>query len=138
MSKNDNLELNEKHILGGWCEAVCTATLIKAGYLVFNNVMSSGPIDLICVHPSRGIFLIDVKMDSLRRTRRKGKIRSRKPYRITRPLKPMQKLMRVRIAYVSRDGKIDIRPRIPGVADATQMQEHQHEVQIIKQEHEPS
>lgn len=127
---------NEKHLIGGWAEATCTARLMEAGYLVFNNVMSTGPIDLICVHPRHGVFLIDVKAESKRSAKRANKKISRNKYRIHRPLKPLQKLMRVRVAYVSRDGEIHVVPIIPGLADVTEKKEHQHGVQIIKQEQE--
>jgi hypothetical protein len=127
---------NQKHLTGGWAEAVCTAKLMKAGYLVFNNVMSTGPIDLICVNPRYGIYLIDVKAESKRPNKLTDQTYSQNKYRIHRPLKPLQKLMRVRVAYISKDGEIHIVPPIPGLADATTNKEHPNGVQIIKQEHE--
>lgn len=126
---------NEKHLRGGWAEAICTARLIEAGYLVFNNVMSSGPIDLICVHPRYGIYLIDVKAESKRPARRGEKL-SKNKYRIHRPLRPLQKLMRVRVAYVSKGEEIHIVPPMRGLAGVTNLKEHQNGVQIIKQEPE--
>jgi Holliday junction resolvase-like predicted endonuclease len=109
------MEFNPQHMKGGWGEAMVTAFMLQRGWMVFNNVMSSGPIDLIAVHPTHGVAMLDVKIDTKRPKYYENGNRSKKGYRIYRPLKPLQKWLRVHTAYVGEEGDIQMVPPVEGI-----------------------
>lgn len=108
------MEFNDKILKGGWAEAVATARLFEVGYMVFNNVMSSGPVDLIAVHPEYGVYALDIKVDGTRRVKHASGNYSRRKHRIHRVLKPLQRHLRVRIGYVTPEYKLEVVPPLPG------------------------
>ena len=77
--------------------------LIKKGYYVFMRKQEGVPIDLVAVNKKSGkVLKIDVKSVSFRKT---GKIGTK----INRILKPHQKQLGVKIMYVHKNGKCNLK-----------------------------
>ena len=112
------MKFNEGHLKGGWAEAVATAYFLQNGFMVFNNVMAAGPIDIIAVPPKLGAFLLDIKLEGKRRITHANGNRSKNSYRINRPLKPIQKWLRVHTVYVNAITGVKIVPPIKGLDGA--------------------
>jgi hypothetical protein len=97
-----------KHQKGAIAELVVAEHMVAQGYYVFSPVVSQqGPVDIICVNDDGDIILIDAKYDSQRINPGRNK-----PARIHRTRNEVQKLLGVRIAYVSADRKINFVPAI--------------------------
>ena len=96
------------HKRGTRSELIAAAHLIELGYYVFSPVVhQQGPIDLVAVDTEGKITLLDVKTNCERViTGRK------KPARIYRVRSPLQKVMKVSLAYVSEDNTVHFVPAI--------------------------
>jgi len=95
-----------KHLKGAAAELIVSEYMVTKGYYVFSPVVhQQGPIDIICVNDDGDIVLIDAKYDSQRIN--PGR---KKPARIHRTRNEVQKLLGVRIAYVTKNKDIHFTP----------------------------
>jgi|DEB0MinimDraft_3_1074331.scaffolds.fasta_scaffold00269_20 Holliday junction resolvase-like predicted endonuclease len=92
--------MNGKHQRGQISEAICALHLSRRGWWVFAPIFAlSGPVDLVAVHPRGYVALVDVKTDSRRRLAGRSNT-----YAISRVRSPLQKRLRVLLAYTSDEG----------------------------------
>ena len=89
---------NWRQTTGDVCEAILIEYLLRKDLWVFTPFNNQGPVDVIAVSPSGKLYLFDAKAD------RKRWLKNRpSPHRIHRKRTLVQKLLRVRIAYVNED-----------------------------------
>jgi len=88
------------HLKGAASEICLAQFLTKKGYWVFSPIVHhAGPVDLVAISPDGEILLLDAKSDARR---------SAKNTRIHRARTKIQKMLGVKIAYVSADGCVKI------------------------------
>jgi len=99
----------DKHARGAYSEAVVAAWMVRHGWIVYTmQFRATGPIDLVCLHPASGTWLLlDVKSDAKR-------AHGGRPTatRIHRVRSSVQKKLGVHFAYVERDAQIKFAPAL--------------------------
>jgi Holliday junction resolvase-like predicted endonuclease len=100
----------DKHTRGAYSEAIVAAWMVRQKFIVYTmEFRATGPIDLVCLHPASGEWLLlDVKSDSKRAFGGRTT-----PTRIHRVRTSVQKKLGVHFAYVQRDAQIGFAPRLP-------------------------
>tara|TARA_A100001037_G_scaffold85580_1_gene77700 strand:+ start:1754 stop:2062 length:309 start_codon:yes stop_codon:yes gene_type:complete len=84
-----------KHVDGDLAESIANAYFVKNGYWVFRTNQGHSAIDLICVHESGEILLLDIKKDAGRTNPKDG------GKRIARMRSDLQKSLGVKLCYVN-------------------------------------
>ena len=84
---------------GDVCETILIEYLLRKNLWVFTPFSGQGPVDVIAISPDGKVYLFDAKADRARWL----KNRATQPHRIYRKRSALQKLLRVRIAYVNED-----------------------------------
>ena len=72
-------------------EHIAINEFLKKGFLVFKNVMQSGPADIVVVSPDGEIELLDIK---------KRSVRKRDGFPVHRSLTIAQKKLNIKLYYV--------------------------------------
>ena len=72
-------------------EHIAINEFLKKGFLVFKNVMQSGPADIVVVSPDGEIELLDIK---------KRSVRKRDGFPVHRSLTITQKKLNIKLYYV--------------------------------------
>ena len=100
----------DKHTRGAYSEAVVAAWMVRHGWIVYTmEFRATGPIDLVCLHPGSGSWLLlDVKSDAKRAFGGRTT-----PTRIHRVRTSVQKKLGVHFAYVEKNAKIGFAPALP-------------------------
>ena len=80
--------------IGTIYEHVAINEFLKRGFLVFKNVMQSGPADIVVVSPDGEIELLDIK---------KRSVRKRDGFPVHRSLTNIQKKLKIKLYYVDDD-----------------------------------
>ena len=96
-----------KHAKGAWAEIVAIKYLIEEGFDVFRAIRYTGPVDIIAIK-KKEIFLIDVKLASLRKNKNKPKYNL-----VIRRIRSKKQIeLGVYLMYISSDERVEFIPKL--------------------------
>ena len=88
--------ISPRHVIGDISELILVENLLRRGWYVYRPLSAWGPVDVIAITSVGRLYLFDAKTDRFRVNPDR-----RKRSRIYRKRSVLQKLLRVRIAYVN-------------------------------------